>query len=55
LVKTSKVERLAENIGLFNFELTEEEIAKIDALDRGMRLFNPLHWSHWANLPYYGD
>jgi len=56
LVKTSKVERLAENIGVYNFELSEEEMAKISALDKGMRLFNPIQWGDsWGNLPYYGE
>ena len=56
MVKTSKIERLPENIGLFSFELSDDEMAKIDALDQNMRLFNPIHWGGtWANVPYYGD
>ena len=33
LVKTSKIERLPENIGVFGFELIDEEMAKVSALD----------------------
>lgn len=56
LVKTSKIERLTENISLYDFELTEEEMAKIDALDQNMRLYNPINFGgSWGNMPYFGD
>lgn len=35
--KTTHRERMAENLALFDFELAEEEMAAIEALDRGMR------------------
>lgn len=39
--KTSKVERLSENIELFDFEISEEDMDKISALDRGLRFNDP--------------
>ena len=41
LVKTSNFGRLAENIGYTEVTLTEEEVAKIDNMERGARLYNP--------------
>lgn len=36
--KTVRKERLIENSNIFDFELTQEETASIDALDRGIRI-----------------
>jgi len=33
-------ERIEENIDIFDFELTDDEMARIDALDSGKRFFN---------------
>ena len=35
--KSTHRERIAENADLFDFELSEESMAQIDALDRGER------------------
>ena len=35
--KSTKAERIAENVDVFDFELTAEEVAQIDALDTGVR------------------
>ena len=41
LVKTTKAERLGENMAFTEVQLSAEDVAKIDALDRGARLYNP--------------
>lgn len=38
--KTTTVSRLAENINVFDFELTEEEMASICSIDEGRRCVN---------------
>jgi diketogulonate reductase-like aldo/keto reductase len=35
--KSVRAERIAENIGVFDFKLTPDEVAAIDALDKGVR------------------
>jgi 2,5-diketo-D-gluconate reductase A len=35
--KSTRPERIAENFDVFDFELTDEEVAAIDGLDRGVR------------------
>ncbi len=39
--KTTNVDRLKENIALFDFELTDDEMAKISGLDRHRRFNDP--------------
>jgi D-xylose reductase len=39
--KTSKKERLVENISLFDFELTQEEMQKINDLNKNRRFNDP--------------
>ena len=38
--KSSKIERLRENINIFDFTLSDEEMQKIGTLDKGKSLFN---------------
>ena len=35
--KSTKPARIAENLDVFDFELTKEQVASIDALDTGVR------------------
>lgn len=51
--KTSKVERLAENADLFNFELTADEMKAIDALDIGRRYNDPGYFCEAIFNTYY--
>lgn len=55
LVKTSKEERLGENIALYDWELSEEEMKKMDDLERGIRLFNPryINGYDWNGMPFF--
>jgi len=39
--KTSRPERLRENLAIFDFELTRDEIAAISALNRNRRFNDP--------------
>lgn len=38
--KTTNLMHMAENIDIFDFSLTEEEMSEINALDKGVRFFN---------------
>lgn len=49
--KSSKPERIRENIDVFNFTLTDEDRRAINALNRNYRLVNPIDW--WG-IPYFG-
>lgn len=53
--KTTKVERLAENHQVFDFELTEAEYDSITSLDRKARFFNPKAFAAygWNHMPYF--
>lgn len=46
--KTSRVERLAENLALFDFELSEPQMEAIDQLDRHRRFNDPGHFCEAA-------
>lgn len=48
--KTVKYSRLKENIDIFDFELTKEEIQKINEFDENIRYTVP---SFWQSHPYY--
>ncbi len=53
--KTTKLERLEENIQIYDFTMTDEEYKKITALNRDARLFNPkyIHGYGWNGLPFF--
>jgi D-xylose reductase len=46
--KTSKVERLVENIDLFNFSLSVEEMDSIGGLNKNKRFNDPGHFCEIA-------
>jgi D-xylose reductase len=41
VAKTGRIERLAQNIALFDFALSEQEMEEINCLDRGQRFNDP--------------
>ena len=51
--KSSKVERLKENIAIFNFSLTEQEMADISALNINRRFNDPGHFCEAAFNTFY--
>ncbi|TNV77264.1 hypothetical protein FGO68_gene15619 [Halteria grandinella] len=53
--KTTKVARLAENIQVWDFKLTEEEYESISGLNQDARFFNPKAFAAygWNNMPYF--
>ena len=53
LVKTENFGRLKENIDSAQVNLTEEDIAAINNLDKGARFFQPANWPHWSPLKYF--
>ncbi len=42
--------RIAENIDVFDFELSTEDMAQLNALNQNHRYVNP---SHWWGIPYF--
>ncbi len=53
--KTVKLERLGENIQIYDFTMTDDEYAAITSLDKNARLFNPKYIDGygWNNIPYF--
>lgn len=49
--KSVTKERIEENVGSFDFELTENEQKQISALNKNQRFINPIEW--WG-IPYFG-
>ena len=51
--KTARPERLRENLAIFDFELSRDEISRIDALDRGRRFNDPGDFCESAFNTFY--
>lgn len=51
--KTQTVEHLRENFAVFDFELSNDEMARIDALDRGRRFNDPAEFGEKAFNTFY--
>ena len=51
--KTQTVSHLRENLALFDFELSAEEMTKIDSLDRGRRFNDPADFGEKAFNTFY--
>lgn len=48
--KTARIERLAENFAIFDFELSADDMTAIQKLDRKVPLVDPIEW--WG-FPYF--
>ncbi|KAL4220432.1 hypothetical protein ACF0H5_020835 [Mactra antiquata] len=48
--KTSSLQRLEENICVFDFELEKEDVTLLESLDRGLRFFM---FEHYKDHPYF--
>lgn len=48
--KSTKPERISENMDVFDFELTKEEIKEITSLNKNHKFVNPVKW--WG-IPYF--
>lgn len=48
--KSTHPERIKENIGVFDFELSESDMHEIAGLDRGLRIVDPYEW---GRIPYF--
>ena len=53
LVKTSTESRLAENLAIHDFKLSQQEMAKMAELDADKRLFNPKYLASQGYQPYF--
>ena len=53
--KTSKIERLRENINVSDFKMTQEEYDSISALDQNARFYDPETQKDygWNNMPFW--
>lgn len=53
ITKTTKVERLKENLDVFNFNLTEQEMEAISGLNKNRRFNDPGHFCEAAFNTFY--
>ncbi|KAI8442003.1 hypothetical protein MSG28_005658 [Choristoneura fumiferana] len=50
--KSANEQRIAENIDLFDFSLTKEEIATIGQFNKNIRVIEPIRWKDYPNYPF---
>ncbi|XP_028177099.1 aldo-keto reductase AKR2E4-like [Ostrinia furnacalis] len=50
--KSANKERIAQNIDLFDFELTKEEVAEISKFNKNVRVIHPKGWEKFPNYPF---
>ncbi|XP_022115229.2 aldo-keto reductase AKR2E4 [Pieris rapae] len=50
--KSTNENRIAQNIDLFDFSLTKDEIATINRFNKNIRVINPVDWKDYPNYPF---
>ncbi|XP_063832804.1 LOW QUALITY PROTEIN: aldo-keto reductase AKR2E4-like [Ostrinia nubilalis] len=50
--KSANKDRIAQNIDLFDFELTKEEVAEISKFNKNVRVIHPTGWEKYPNYPF---
>jgi len=53
LPKTGTASRLTENLNVFDFKLTEEEVKAVNKLETGVRICDPRQWPGFNNAPVF--
>ncbi|XP_050353385.1 aldo-keto reductase AKR2E4-like [Nymphalis io] len=51
--KSTNKKRIAQNIDLFDFYLTKEEVELINKFNKNMRVINPVDWKDYPNYPFW--
>ncbi|KAL0867912.1 hypothetical protein ABMA27_008591 [Loxostege sticticalis] len=50
--KSANKDRIAQNIDLFDFQLTKEEVAEISKFNKNVRVIHPKGWESYPNYPF---
>lgn len=50
--KSTNKKRIAENINIFDFQLTDNEVATINQFNKNIRVINPIGWKDYPNYPF---
>lgn len=50
--KSSTPSRIIDNIDLFDFKLTQDEVKKIDDFNKDYRTVNPIVWKDSKHFPF---
>ncbi|XP_063388993.1 aldo-keto reductase AKR2E4-like [Cydia fagiglandana] len=53
--KSTNQKRLAQNLDLFDFKLTAEEVATIGQFNKNVRVIDPKTWKDYPNYPFERD
>lgn len=53
LAKTSKITRIKENMGAFDFDISKEDTEAINGLNKNMRMFDPVYGSFSITYPCF--
>ncbi len=53
LPKTGRIERLSENLHVYDFKISEEDTKRLEGLDKGLRTVDPLHFEEKLGMAKY--